>query len=167
MIDDEARAKIGRVLDAFERTGADYKWVERENLHLTLRFHGEVEEAALPKLKEELAAAARRPPFTVELSCVGAFGGMRNPKLLYLGLTEGAEELKAMAAALGDQDKFKPHLTLGRQRSLKGMGGLSRLLSSYEVDPIAFAVDKIVLVKSTLTPKGPQYEVLSHSGVRL
>lgn len=161
MIDDAARGKIARVLDALEGTGADYKWVERENLHLTLRFYGEIEEAALPKIKEELAAAAKRAPFAVELSCVGAFGGMRNPKLLYLGLTKGAEELGAMAAALGDKEKFKPHLTLGRQRSLRGMGELSRLLASYELDPIAFSVDRLELVKSTLTAKGPVYETIA------
>ncbi len=161
MLEDAARAKVARVLDALEATGADYKWVERENLHVTLRFYGERPETELPALKEALARVARRPPFTIELSCVGAFGGMKNPKTLYLGLTKGAPELAEMAKELGGEEKFKAHVTLGRQRSLRGLGVLTRLLASYEFEPIVFPADAIALVKSTLSPKGSRYEVVS------
>jgi RNA 2',3'-cyclic 3'-phosphodiesterase len=166
VIDEKTRAGAFSVLEALAKTGADYKWVERENLHVTLRFFGEVEDAKVPKVADLLKKAAlAAAPFELEFSCLGAFDSLRRPKMLWLGLSKGKDELAALAAALGEEKPFKPHLTIGRQRSMKNMGALATLLSSYEVAPFGCRVEKIALVQSTLSGKGPTYNMLAASAL--
>jgi RNA 2',3'-cyclic 3'-phosphodiesterase len=161
VIDERTRAAAFSVVEAMAATGADYKWVERENLHVTLRFFGEVEDSKVPGVAASLKeAAAGAAPFDLEFSCLGAFDSLRRPKMLWLGLSKGKEELAALARALGEEKPFKPHLTLGRQRSMKNMGALAKLLSSYEVAPFSCRIERLALVRSTLSGKGPTYAAL-------
>ncbi len=166
LIDEAAREKAWRALRDLEKTGADYKWVERENLHLTLRFFGEKSESDLPALTAALEKAAAREPFELEFSCVGAFDSLRRPRVLWLGLDKGRGELAEMAAALGEEKPYQAHLTLGRQRSLKGLGALTKLLASYELAPFGCRVERVALIQSHLSPQGPRYAVIVDRRVR-
>ncbi len=159
-------------------SGADVKWVAPDNLHLTLKFLGEVEEAALPGLKTALEAACAGTR-TLELSVegCGAFPRLKAPKVVWLGLGGQIEQLAGLAGAveaafepLGfapEKRAFKPHLTLGRvRRRRKGQkappnGPLTRALAGLAADKgPRFLARHVVLMKSTLTPRGAIYDPL-------
>lgn len=160
MIDEAARRRAAEALEGLKTSGADYKWVEPENLHLTLRFYGERNENDVPELSARLEEAAARPAFDATFSCVGAFDSLSRPKIVWLGLSQGASELAALAQALGEERDYAAHLTLGRQRSLKGLGALVKLLSTFELVPFSCRIERVALMKSTLSSKGPRYEAL-------
>jgi RNA 2',3'-cyclic 3'-phosphodiesterase len=102
---------------------AGAKWIEPDNMHITLRFAGDIDGRAADELVS-LLAGVRARPFTVSIQGVGAFGG-REPKVLWAGVEAGAEletlarahERAARGAGLEPEGRaFKPHVTLARMR---------------------------------------------------
>ncbi len=162
-------------------TGADVKWVESKNIHLTLKFLGEIDEKKLEKVNrilENLALAQNQ--FTIRLSRLGAFPGINSPRVLWLGIDSGDAETKRIAATLEEKiaeigipkekRPFSSHITLGRVRS-----GLNRIklvegLKGWESEPakknLQFIVTRIALFKSNLTPQGPLYEILKEVNLK-
>lgn len=152
--------------------GASVKWTAPEQLHLTLKFLGEVQPATVAAAREALAPLfTREAPFTLTLSGLGAFPSPARAQVLWAGVTEGRETLTRLAAAAeaalvpagvpAENRPFKPHLTLGRVRE----GGLSPAL----VEAVtagrgrafgATQVEQVVLMRSRLTPQGPVYTPL-------
>lgn len=149
-------------------SGADVKWVERENLHLTLAFLGAVDPPRLAEAEGCLArVCAGRAPFEVSFGAFGSFVGLR---VLWLGVERGAAELRGLAEALSGEllpkgliaeeearRPFRAHLTLGRQRSPRAAAALRRALES-PPPAAAFEAGAISIVESRLSPKGPTYE---------
>ena len=100
-------------------------WVRADNLHLTLRFLGEVEPAMLEPVREAWSRppTAAVPPFTVRLGGLGGFPSGRAPRVVWASVTAGGEELGTLYAALeaalvarglpGESRAFHPHVTLG------------------------------------------------------
>jgi 2'-5' RNA ligase len=136
------------------------RWVGAENVHLTLKFLGDVDEALLADLKAALAAvAASAGPFALSLKGGGCFPNARAPRVIWIGLAEGAEEASALAAAveralepLGfvrEKRPFRPHLTIGRVKDVQQ-------LKEYDVPPAT--AEAVALIKSTLTPEGSIYQ---------
>jgi 2'-5' RNA ligase len=183
----------GRAAGIVERLrgagGGAVKWVDQSNFHLTLKFLGQTERAALPGLAEALRdLAARAAPFALEFSGVGAFPNERRPQVIWLGVGAGSEALTALAgaveeacAALGWEREEKPyraHLTLGRtrdpRRGVKGARRAARrpepsrpdaaLLPTLEAERESGAgvtlVHRLVLMQSQLHPNGPIYTVI-------
>jgi 2'-5' RNA ligase len=160
-------------------SGAGMKWVEPANLHLTLKFLGEVDPGLLPEVKAALErACAATPALELAVAGCGAFPGLKRPKVAWLGLSGQVEELAGLAEAvqaavepLGfapERRGFKAHLTLGRLRRGKrgGKKGPSTAPLSRELAALAghvgprFLGDQVVLMKSTLTSSGPIYQPL-------
>ncbi|MBI5240914.1 MAG: RNA 2',3'-cyclic phosphodiesterase [Elusimicrobia bacterium] len=158
-VDEAVRAAAARIISGLSRTGADYKWVEPQNLHLTLRFLGETPLERLPELGVLLETAARRPSFELVFSGLGAFSSWDDPKVVWLGVGRGTRELAELAAALGAEEEGRPfaaHLTLGRRRSRRGLGGL-REAAAAGAPELRQKAGRIVLFESRLTPEGPVY----------
>ena len=145
------------------------KLVERKNIHLTIYFLGEVHPTTLKEI-EKILAKIKHPPFYMKLEGIGAFPSTSNPRVIWIGVTRGADEItllyKQIMAGLRklgfkpDPRGFSPHVTIARVKS-KDRGKIARLLMSSR--PIDFGinpVDSVKLKKSTLTPKGPIYEDL-------
>ncbi|MDH7597254.1 MAG: RNA 2',3'-cyclic phosphodiesterase [Methanothrix sp.] len=139
------------------------KLVDPELVHITLKFLGEVPEGRVAEIREALARV-RFSPFQARITGVGAFPG-RSIRVIWLGATGSFEELaRAVDTALEpfgfERDKkFSAHATLARVKD----PSLSRLLSDRisgisDIDLGEFTVDRFVLKKSTLTPRGPIYE---------
>jgi len=164
-LEDDARARVAEIIRALAETEADYKWVEPENLHLTLAFLGETPESRLPGLKEALESAARgKPPFTLVFDRLGAFDSLEHPRVLWLGAGTGARELAALAAPLippEEERPFQAHLTLGRQRGAKNLSRLRQALKGLGAVNVATRVDRVELLRSRLSAAGPSYETLS------
>jgi len=147
----------------------DLKWVEPRNLHVTLRFLGEMSEDRLPALREALPAAARRRhAFTVRPAGVGAFPNFGRPRVLFLQLDDGGrlsdlaasveiELARRLPGELAEPGPFRPHLTLGRVRrgdARRRPAGPNDLAAP---DLPEFTVGSIELFASRLTPQGPIY----------
>lgn len=138
-------------------------WTRRNNLHLTLRFLGEVEEARIDPLAEAIAPWVRRlPPPHVRLVGGGAFPDARRPKVLWIGAETALGPLvSAMDGALErlgfpvEERPFVPHLTVGRVRD----GRADRVVAAMrELREVAtFAPTSVVLYESLPSPEGVRY----------
>ncbi|MBI3312148.1 MAG: RNA 2',3'-cyclic phosphodiesterase [Candidatus Omnitrophica bacterium] len=165
---EQARQEVAALQVELRQTGADVKWVEPENLHLTLKFFGEVDKARLLELIETLKKCAVCPAFSFELQGVGAFPALERPRVIWLGMNEGKEPMERLAGSLekecallgfpmGDRP-FSAHLTLGRVRSEKRLPQLAQKLETTAFktsEPIR--VDRLVLFQSVLSSTGPAY----------
>jgi len=156
-----------RVTDAIRTRRDDVAWVQRKNLHYTLRFLGETDATAAHAAGEAAReAAAAHAPFFVTLGAPGAFPDVGRARVLWLGLTEGAAPLRALARTLesalrarglGPADRpFAEHLTLGRTRV---SGDWTTRLAAAPSSGARFRVEEILLVESTLSPGGSRYDV--------
>jgi len=145
------------------------KFVERANLHMTLKFLGDTPAAALPEISRVAGeVAAGSAPMALEVGGVGCFPPRGAPRTLWLGLTRECPELAALAqqldAALAeagltepDTRPFTGHFTLGRVRD--GGGAELRAAAESLAGEIAgpMDVDHFALLSSDLTPRGPVY----------
>ncbi len=170
---DEVREAVGGFL-AREGGGIrEVRWVRAEQLHLTLKFLGEVAGERIAGLAAALdAGLGARPPFTVELRGAEAFPSARRPRVVWIGCAEGGERLGELAAGvekalapLGfppEQRPFAAHLTVGRVRvPPRDPAPLLRLLARAEEAAFgSFPVPAVALVRSDLFPSGPRYTIL-------
>ena len=140
------------------------KLVEKENLHLTMHFLGEIDE----NMKEKVMQAMNKiNSKKFEMSCkgVGAFPSKNYMRVIWVAAE--APELKQIYEQLGEElaklgfkkEDFSPHITLARVKFLKDKTRLAEFLEENAETEIGdCAVDRVLLKKSTLTPKGPVYE---------
>jgi 2'-5' RNA ligase len=153
------------------QAAARVSWVKEENLHYTMRFLGELGEDGARRVGEAaLEAAASRPAFDAQLGAPGAFPNTRRARVLWLGLSAGADSLVALAQALDRALKprgfaapdhpFSPHLTLGRIREVGPDWSAALAGSQPATGPEArFRVERLTVVESTLSPQGSVYNV--------
>lgn len=166
------RPGLAWVQEELKKSGADVRWVPVGNIHLTLKFFGNVPDAEI----EPLALAARevaagQAPFQLQVTAAGAFPSIKSPRVIWLGiggevmpLTQFYHRLEKAFAALGhlpEDRAFNPHLTLGRVKSPEGRHRLTKILEKLPaLDGPPFQVNEIILFKSTLTPQGSTYTPL-------
>ena len=151
---------------------ADIKLVEPENLHFNIKFLGNTTEDQIPKLTAIIdEVASKFEAFDIEIHGMGAFPSNTYIKILWLGTKEGSNELMGLAEAIDAKTKeigfneeertFKAHLTLGRLRSKRGKEVASSILEeNRDVSIGKFRAVSIKLIKSELTPQGPEYSVI-------
>lgn len=168
---------VTRVQEELRRSRADVKWVEEENLHLTLKFLGEVPVGRVGAAREALAAVGGVAPFRIGLRGVGAFPGRGNPRVVWAGLSEGAAEFVRLAAAVDrelvrrgfppEKRPASPHLTIGRVRGPSNAEALRRAMEGVgSVDLGSFRCEETRLYRSVLGPGGPAYTVLEAAPLR-
>jgi 2'-5' RNA ligase len=152
------------------KTGADLKLVEPKNIHMTLRFLGNVTPSTIEMIFEEMKKV-QFTPFDVRLRGVGAFPNLRYPRVAWAGITQGAgqlrsifEQLEPKLLGLGfapDPKGFSPHLTIARVRSGRNHVELAKYLSENENFEFGVINAKCLRLKrSDLTPRGPIYSTL-------
>lgn len=163
-------SRIERVKDSLASTRVPMKFVEPYNLHITLRFIGEVRRGIVEELSRHLREFKFKP-FNITLKGLGAFPNTLNPRVVWIGVSEGGDRLSSLrdevekiVKRLGippEREAYVPHLTLARVKGGRGIESLVKLLnemSDYEFG--SMVVDRIRLKKSTLTRQGPIYETL-------
>lgn len=177
----EVRAFLSALQSGLKSANADVKWVEPDNIHLTLRFLGEIDQRqaeVISGVLENIASA--RNSFKLRLSGLGAFPEISSPRVIWVGTEQAGQELKDIARNLEEElgktgfpreeREFSPHITLGRLRSGKNrqalVKALESLLQQNQSACPEFTVDKITLFKSTLTAKGPVYETVKHLNLK-
>ncbi|MCD6147655.1 MAG: RNA 2',3'-cyclic phosphodiesterase [Thermoplasmata archaeon] len=156
--------------DELRKTGVSIKLVEPENIHLTLKFLGEIDEEMVPKIEEVMKEAVSGiSPFTVELKGTGAFPNTDYIKVIWVGMKDDGE-MKKIAGVLEDglqkygfkkEKRFTPHVTLARVRSAKGKEMLKELINKNAERHFGeIKVEGIKLKKSELRREGPLYTTL-------
>ena len=168
---------LSRVEAKLVRLDVPVKWVDPMGIHLTIKFLGSVDSTLLPDIAQASIEATRGiTPFKWELGQPGAFPGLQNPQVVWVGvkgelnrLIDVQKRLELVLAALDfppEDRPFAAHLTLGRARMGTRSGDLKPLgeaLGKIQItdSPPPFLVESIDLMKSTLTPAGAIYEKLA------
>jgi 2'-5' RNA ligase len=147
------------------------RWVPSHNVHLTLKFLGDVSPAGLEQLAGALQPeAAAHSVFPCQAGTLGAFPNPRRARVLWIGLeappalTALARGVEAVAARLGylpETRPFSPHLTVGRVGQSAGVPDLQRIHTALEATPVGrlgtFSVQAVQIFKSDLQASGPVY----------
>jgi len=168
--DGDLPTKITSLQRTLIQTGADLKIVEPQNIHLTLRFLGEISTG----LVESVCEAMRQikfQPFDLELEGLGCFPDYRRPNVVWVGIARGEVELRSIfdqlepnLGKLGfppDRKGFSPHLTIARVRSGRNRQKLVEAVEALKDQSLgSITVSRVKLKKSVLTPKGPIYTTL-------
>jgi 2'-5' RNA ligase len=173
LLPERVRAGLAAVCAELRGQTRGLSWVRADNLHLTLRFLGEVEPPVLEDVRDAVRdAAAAVPPFTVSLGGLGGFPPGRAPRVLWAGVLTGREEMTALHRALEmalaargipeEGRPFHPHVTLGRSRDPRGAGGLLSALGAGPVFGEA-PVTALHLMRSELHPRGARYSIVAEA----
>jgi RNA 2',3'-cyclic 3'-phosphodiesterase len=182
-VEGSVRAAVGELMARLagptasieERAAGQPRWVRVEGLHLTLRFLGATPDVRQVELAAAVEAAALgESAFTVALSGGGAFPNERYPRVLWLGIAEGAPRLQSLAlrlntalAGLGwtsDDRPLQAHLTLARTDGVPGADDAARRLIDAARDlRLTWTADRLVLYKSVLGRGPTRYEVVAEA----
>ena len=162
------RPLVGLLRRQLPRT-RDVRWCTEQQLHVTLKFLGEVSDGQLSAVCDVVAAAAEFvQPFSVRLSGLGCFPTVRNPRVLWCGVedeSDGCARWVELADPLFEDlgfpretRRFHPHITLGRSKSPAGGDVMRRVLEEVSAPATpAMTVEQLVVFESRLAPGGAQY----------
>jgi 2'-5' RNA ligase len=170
-IENEAvRKRLAAAQQLLFQTGADLKLVEPQNIHMTIRFLGDITANLAEKVFEEMLKV-QFAPFDAQINGLGVFPDLRCPRVVWAGITEGADQLKSVFSQLEsrlrslgftpDSKGFSPHLTIARVKSGKNKAQLAEFVTknaSYDFGTVK--AECLRLKKSDLTPRGPIYSTL-------
>ena len=180
-LDERLKVAVARATDGLRRTlqplgvARAVRWVAPAQLHLTLRFLGEVEADQGSRVREVLAPPLECSPFELAFGGAGVFPPRGAPRVLWVGLRRGVDELRLLfeavetrvrAAGLPPESRpFAAHLTLGRCRdvgrwSTRQSVELRAALGAIDLEIGVLTVSEAVLYRSQLSPAGPRYEPL-------
>ena len=167
-LDDDLKPKINKIIKEFKQIDTRIKYVELANLHLTLKFFGDIDTNGLNLLEEKIdGVVSEAEPFNIKIKGCGAFPNKNRIKVIWVGIEDDAairdlhDRLDKEFHKLGfDLDrKFSTHLTIGRTKSVKNKSQVKSTIEKFEdIDMGEMKVERISLKKSTLTPSGPIYE---------
>ncbi len=165
--------KLRKLQGELKKNSTGISWVKPENIHLTIRFLGNVETGRLSGLTEALERASRGiKPFELSVRGVGGFPSLRGPRVVWVGIEENQtllslyrnieDELSRMGFER-EKRQFHPHLTLCRVK-LKTEGiKLARRIADLKPEiNMDFSVDRFTLFRSILKPSGAEYHVIKH-----
>jgi 2'-5' RNA ligase len=147
------------------------KWVNSSNFHLTVKFLGEIPDKSLQNVFDAVIKSAdEAEPFDLNFKGIGVFGSAAKPRVVWVGTTEGAEQLGSLAESVdkhlqsvgfaGEERSFKAHLTLarsGREEKALPEEFRSAIKDSAELEFGKSRVDSLVVMRSELRPGGPKY----------
>jgi len=168
-IDSLAKQKISDLVSCLKKTGSDAKWITEDQMHLTLKFLGNIGEDKAQKISETLSVILHSfKSFKIGFSTIGAFPNLNHPRVIWLGIDKGRESLKILngkieaglekSGFVRENREFNPHLTLARIRSSKNISNLIKLIGEKNLTPAdEILIDKLTLFQSTLSPKGAVY----------
>lgn len=162
--------KFGEVQDFLVKTGADLRLVMPENIHITLRFLGDIPASRVDEIHEGMKRVDFSA-FECEVHGLGVFPDLRYARVVWAGIKKGSDELNSAANQLepqlrklgfrADPKGFSPHLTLARVRTGRNKAELARSIQELvDYDFGIVKADCLRLKKSVLTPKGPIYSTL-------
>lgn len=179
-VDPAIRRATVELIDQLRKADANVKWVEPDNLHLTLKFLGDVAADDVAQVCDAVQkAVAEVPPFELEIRGAGAFPNTRRPQTIWIGAGDGETQMADLAerVELGlkkfgfrrDTRRYRVHLTLGRLRDGRGAHELGQLLQQFtEFQAGRMPVEEVIIFSSQLQRTGPIHEAMgrAHLGGR-
>ncbi len=172
-VDETVRERVAELQQQLKAAAGKVTWERPAKFHFTLRFLGDMSEERVAKIAEAASGVwESAQPGQVVLRGIGAFPNPRSPRVVWVGVVEGAEVLggleKALSAALEkavrfprEKRAFSPHLTIGRVRVQRRDPGLEAAIGRLaDAEAGTFAVKQFVLYQSILGPGGSVYQVL-------
>jgi len=173
------RDKLVALQEELGRAGTEVKWVEPDNLHVTLLFLGEVDDREVPAVCQVVGQGAEtQAAFPLTVSGVGCFPNPRRPRTIWAGIGQGTQEVVAVHDALEtpllelgcyrrEERQYTPHVTLGRTRSERPMDKLAQAIAKHQGwqggDTV---IREVQVMSSQLTPQGPIYTVMSRARLK-
>ena len=147
-------------------------WTKPGNFHLTLKFLGDIHPEASHDVSEALQRVTERhSPFSIAFGGIGAFPNLARPRVIWLGIKQGASSVSRLAKAVNfeltdlgfsTENRFHPHLTLARLRTATNLEPLKNILRKYDtIVGGSMRVNEIALMQSQLHRNGAIYTPLS------
>jgi 2'-5' RNA ligase len=168
--DQQILTRIASILSSLQALGGDLKPVDRENIHLTLKFLGNVSTPRLAEVKSSLQQLTF-PAFTAEIKGAGAFPNLNHMNVIWVGVNEGwsrveqiYEQVEKLLSSLGfrrENRPFSPHITIARVRSGRKRDEIANFLGHLSEESFGtITVDRVRLKQSILSSSGPKYSTL-------
>ena len=157
-------------MSSLQALGGDLKPVEGENIHLTLKFLGNVSTPRLAEVQSSLKQLTF-PSFSAEIKGAGAFPNLKHMNVIWVGVNEGwsqveqiYEQVEKLLYTLGfkrENRPFSPHITIARVRSIRKRDEIANFLQHLSDESFGtITVDKVQLKQSILSSSGPKYSTL-------
>ncbi|MEK6321729.1 MAG: RNA 2',3'-cyclic phosphodiesterase [Acidobacteriota bacterium] len=167
-ISESIKERISQLQKTLREIEAQVSWTKPSNIHLTLKFLGDVEETRIERVRKAVERAATGiSPFEVQVSGAGCFPSPRNPRVLWVSFSHVSENLKQLYAHIEDElaregfsrekRKFSPHLTIGRIRAPRNAAHVAEALIASGFDPETFKATEVIVMRSDLKPTGSIY----------
>lgn len=170
---EKVKSKMAELENDLKKCGLAFRWVKPENLHLTLKFLGNINQEQVSKIKEAITKISGKfSAFKANFNGFGFFPNEKKPKIFFISIDKEelfkniARELEEELETLGfdKENRFKSHITLARIKDLKNIDSLKIKIENTQLDG-KFPADSIILYKSTLTEEGPIYEKIFKSNL--
>ena len=170
-IEDDIKQKFNAIINDFKTKGGNIKWVDTRNMHITLKFLGNTDSNLVENISHLMEKSVSgfnliQSDFTM----LGGFPNLRKPKVIWVDLEKNRNQIIELANKIHDaledlqinhsEKEFKPHLTLGRVKSYEELQNLTDYLATYKFETIASSFNKVQLIQSTLTQRGPLYKTI-------
>lgn len=171
-ISDKTKGNLRNIIAKLMEVKADVKWVSPLNLHITLKFLGNIKYDEIAKISDIIKESSSDiGPFNLYIEGLGAFPDLKRPRTIFVNIKDEHNNLSILYSKLEDRlsylgmkkesRKFIPHLTIGRARSQKYTDKLANLIETHKNDFMGKEeVDSLVLMMSELLPEGPKYTKL-------
>ena len=161
-LSDECVKEIARIDELLSKIKFTGKLTELENLHLTLKFLGEIGDEKIGEIKKRLAKI-ETPAFEAKLGRIGIFHRNKEPKIVWVKIESRIlmELQKKVDDALSDlfpkEERFMSHLTIARIKYIKDKKSFDEKIGNISVEPVKFSVINFKLKSSELRATGPVY----------
>jgi RNA 2',3'-cyclic 3'-phosphodiesterase len=176
-VPESIKLRIASLQQDLRRIESQVSWVKPSNIHLTLKFLGDVPESKIETVRRAVERASSDiRKFEIEVGSAGCFPNPRSPRVLWVGFPVLPEGLRALHEAIEgelaregfarESKRFSPHLTVGRVRAPKGAALTAEELIARGFDPERFKVREVILMRSDLNPKGSIYTRMSTTDLK-
>ena len=166
---DNVQTGLGKLCDGV-------RWIPPHQLHVTVKFLGEVPDPAVNEVAEAVArSAAKAAPFTMEVAGCGCFPPHGAVRIVWTGLQEpsgvllqGAEAVESELEQIGfkrERRPISPHVTIGRVREDRSHGRIRSAVEAFTFDSVEQSVGSLTLMSSVLSPQGPTYTPVSKTAL--
>jgi len=169
--------KIEKIKEEFLLTKARVSWVSKDNFHYTLRFFGNLDDERIEKISSIILEASQHfNKFDAEIKNIGCFPKEDFPRVIWIGMGEGADKLREIfnhlenefvKLKLEKENRFEPHLTLGRVKPYGLNDELREKIKKYKDCFLGkFKIEKLTLFESKLSPKGAIYKIIKEFNLK-
>ena len=172
-IENSVKKKIAEIQDNIKTNNNwEVKWVKPDNIHLTLKFLGDINSEDINQVENSLVKSVKNiKKFSLKIKGVGVFPNLNKPRVIWVGINDSNSLIKNLykriennmheIGFLKEKRSFNPHLTIGRIKNNILKSELKQTLIEYDQFNIDFICDSVLLYKSVLKPTGSEYSVIA------